>query len=51
MGTDPEKKVELDLVLGSNQGMKVRKKDSEGMVTVGADHSAMVVVNIAQYHE
>jgi hypothetical protein len=53
VGKDHEKELELelDLVLGSNQGMTVCKKDSGGMATVEPDHSAKVVVSTDQCHE
>lgn len=49
---DPEKKVELGLVLGSRQGRVwvQRKKDTEGMATVELDHSAKVVASTGQCH-
>lgn len=50
MDMDLEKKVEPGLVLGSKQDMVERKKDTEGMVTVGSDRSAKAVVSIGQYH-
>ena len=47
---DPGKQVVLGLVLGSKQGMLVRKKDTEGMATVDSAHSAKVVVGTGQCH-
>lgn len=47
---DHEKAVEPDLVLGSTQGMRACKKDTEDMVTVGSRHSAKVAVNTGRCH-
>ncbi len=45
----PEKQ-ELGLVQGSKQDMAARRKDSEGIATVGLDRSAKAVGSIGQYH-